>query len=144
MIIFPPGFIRKYSLFGFIVLVISLFPVLYFFDRHLQAGIAGNFLLFFLLVFISTLIVYRSIQKNEANLFNAILVSMAIKMILAVIYFWIIFGSFSSDLLKFAISFFIYYLLFSIFEVLFLTRILDRKKEKPNIPSTGNETSDQK
>lgn len=144
MIKFPPGFARKYLSFGLIICLISLFPVLYFFDKHLQAGIAGNFLLFFLLVFISTLIVYRSILKNEANLFNAILISMAVKMLLAVVYFWLIFSSFSSELLIFTVSFFVYYLLFSIFEVLFLTRILDIKQEKQQIPTIGNEVSDQK
>ena len=144
MKIIPPLFIRKYLLFGLVIFLISIFPLFYFCDQHLQAGIAGNFLLFFVLVFISTLIVFRSIQKNESNLFNAFLISMAAKMTFAVIYFWIIFSMFSSDLLIFTFSFFIYYVLFSIFEVSFLVRYLNKKQENDSKASINNESSIQK
>jgi len=136
-------FIRKYILFAGIIFLISLFPVWKFCHTNLQIGIMFNYLIFFVLVFISTLMVYRSIRNKEKNIFNGLLIAMAVKMLLAIIYFWIVFPFYSSDLLIFTFSFFIYYLVFSIFEVSFLVGYLNKNQEKAGFTTKQDENSAQ-
>lgn len=132
----PVKFFRNYLIFGMIVFLISLFPVYKFCIPNIRHGVLLNFLLFFILVLISTMIVYRSIKKNVLNIFNYILISIIVKMLFASIYFGLTFKYFRNsriELYFFVISFFMYYLIFSIFEVLFLVRYLNKNQGKANL-----------
>jgi len=122
-------FIKKYLVFTVIALIVTGIPVYFFIDKHLQVGFLGNFLLFFILVLVSGIILIRSLSKDSSNFQTYTLAAIFIKMILAVIYFYFVFASFKEDLILFVGSFFFSYLLFTIFEVSFLVRYLRKKTD---------------
>lgn len=123
------SFIKKYIIFSLIIGVLGAIPVISFLETKLQLGILINFLVFFILVLTSTIILLQVLNKNSENFQMYTLASIFAKMLIAVVYFYFIFGSFKNNLLIFVGSFFLSYLLFTIFEVTFLVRFLRKKTD---------------
>ena len=123
------SFIKKYIIFSLIVGILGTIPVISFLDPKLQLGVLVNFLVFFILVLTSTIILLTVLNKNSENFQMYTLAAIFAKMLIAVVYFYFIFGSFKNNLLIFVGSFFLSYLLFTIFEVTFLVRFLRKKTD---------------
>ena len=122
-------FLVKYLIFTLVCGILIAIPVLLILDLHQQYGILSNFILFFILVLASGIILLRALSKNSEHFQTYTLAAIFIKMIIAVIYFYFVFDSFKSELILFVGSFFFSYLLFTIFEVSFLVRYLRKKTD---------------
>jgi ABC-type uncharacterized transport system permease subunit len=123
-------FLKKYLLFSVLVALVVILPSVFLVDNHLVWGISLNLLVFFVLVFVSSIILLNAVNKNSQNFQTYTLGAIFAKMILAVVYFYFIFGLYKNNLLIFVGSFFLSYLLFTIFEVSFLVRFLRKKTDK--------------
>ena len=122
-------FVIQYLLFSVIIILLAAFPVIYFLEGRLQIGLMLNFLLFFVMTFISTTILVNSLKKGTANFFRNFLIAIAIKMLIAVVYFYFIFDLYKEELILFVGSFFISYLLFTIFAIVFLVNYVNKIQE---------------
>jgi len=122
-------FIIQYLLLSIIIIALATFPVIYFLESHMQIGLLLNFLLFFVMTFISTSILVSSLKKGSSNFFRNFLIAIAIKMLLAVVYFYFIFDLYKDEMILFVGSFFISYLLFTIFAIVFLVNYVNKIQE---------------
>ncbi len=113
-------FLKKYLIFSVIIFAIAFFPVIKSFDNSLATGMLYNFMVFFVLVLTSTLIMLKYATKDPSKFQTLILLSVFAKMVIAVVYFYFVFNSYETDLIAFTISFFLSYLIFTLFEVVFL------------------------
>ena len=123
-------FLKRFSIFSLIAGILLSIPVVSFLEPKLQLGVLGNYLIFFVLVLVSGLILLYVLMKDSGNFQTYTLAAMFIKMLIAIVYFYFVFETFKNDLLIFVGSFFLSYLLFTIFEVSFLVRFLRKKTEK--------------
>ena len=115
-------FVKQYLLFSLLIIVLAAFPVIRFLDTLLILGFLYNFFIFFVLVFISMIIILKSLMKNLTNFYIFFLGGIAVKMIIALVYFYFIFDIYKDYLILFVGSFFISYLIFTIFEIIFLVK----------------------
>ncbi|MEA3495842.1 MAG: hypothetical protein U9R42_07380 [Bacteroidota bacterium] len=117
-------FLKKYLIFSVIIFAIAFFPVVKSFDNSLAIGMLYNCIVFFVLVLTSTLIMLKYATKDPSKFQTLILLSVFAKMIIAVVYFYFVFNSYENDLIAFTMSFFLSYLIFTLFEVVFLVSYL--------------------
>lgn len=123
------NFLKNYVIFCLIILVVGGTLTTLLADPEVQMGVLGNFLIFFVLTLLSTVLLINVLSKNSDNFQLFTLASIFVKMIFAVIYFYFVFRTFKNNLLIFVGSFFLSYLLFTIFEVSFLVRFLLKKTD---------------
>lgn len=127
-------FVIQFLIFSFIILALSAFPAFYFLDNSQRLGILLNFLIFFVLVFISTTILVISLKKGTSKFSMNFLAAIFLKMIIAIVYFYFVFDYYKDELILFVASFFLSYLLLTIFAIIFLIKsvkqIEEAKKER--------------
>jgi hypothetical protein len=121
-------FFKKYFLFCVVIFLLGAYPVYHYLSPRSQIGIFLNFLVFGALVFVSTVVIIGSISKNNTNFTTMLMASMALKLVFAVIYFLFTYKVFAGQMLIFVGSFFLAYLLFTIFEVLYLAWYIKKVK----------------
>jgi len=121
------SFFVKYSIFTIILILIFTFPFLNYLDAHLQKAVLMNFILFFLLGFFSTFLLLKSVNKQAENFQKNFLLILTGKILIAVVYFIIVYKPYLENLIIFAGSFFLAYILFTIFEISFIVVILRKK-----------------
>jgi hypothetical protein len=123
-------FFKKYLLFAIILFAIGIFPVKKFLSPMSQDAVFLNFLIFGALIFISTVVLLDSISKNNTNFNTLLFSSMILKMIIAIIYFFLTYKLFMRQLMIFVGSFFLAYLLFTTFEIVFLVNHIKKVQRK--------------
>jgi hypothetical protein len=123
-------FLRKYSIFAIITALVTLIPFYIISAKGLFPGILLNFFLFFSLVLLSVMIIIRSFKNKRKLFFPYFAYTIAMKMIVGLIYFILIFRHYDKNLTIFVFSFFLYYLIFSIFEVSFIVRQLKGQQQE--------------
>jgi len=122
-------FIGRYLLFSFVVALLSAIAIYFIAIPVLIPGLAGNFILFFLLSLASSIMLLRYIGKDAGRFQLMLLLAMFLKLVVAIVYFTLVYKFYSDNLLIFIVSFFLTYVLFTIFEVSFLVRLLRRNDE---------------
>lgn len=120
-------FIKKYFLFCLVLFLIGIYPVLQLAPKS-QVGIFLNFIVFGVLTFVSTVVLLGSISKNNTNLSTMVMASMALKLIFAMVYFLITYRIFNDRVLIFVGSFFFAYLVFVVFEVVYIAWFIKKNK----------------
>jgi phosphatidylserine synthase len=117
------GFSKKYMTFSIIVFAAVAILSFTIFKEDARTNIFANFLLFFILVYFSGIMLSKSTTVNNAKFFRNLTLSMLMKMLIGVAYFLLVISFievFKSNLVIFISSFFLAYLVFTIFEVIFL------------------------
>jgi hypothetical protein len=120
-------FIKKYFLFCLVIFLIGVYPVLQLAPKS-QVGIFLNFIVFGVLTFVSTVVLLGSISKNNTNLSTMVMASMALKLMVALVYFLITYQIFNDRVLIFVGSFFFAYLVFIVFEVVYIAWYIKKNK----------------
>jgi hypothetical protein len=120
-------FIKKYFLFCLVLFLIGIYPVLQLAPKS-QVGIFLNFIVFGALTFVSTVVLLGSISKNNTNLSTMVMASMALKLLFALVYFLITYQIFNDRVLIFVGSFFFAYLLFVVFEVVYIAWYIKKNR----------------
>ena len=120
-------FFKKYFIFCLILFLIGIYPVLQLAPKS-QVGIFLNFIVFGALTFVSTVVLLGSISKNNTNLSTMVMASMALKLLFALVYFLITFQVFNDRVLIFVGSFFFAYLVFIVFEVVYIAWYIKKSK----------------
>jgi hypothetical protein len=120
-------FIKKYFLFCLALFLIGIYPVLQLAPKS-QVGIFLNFIVFGALTFVSTVVLIGSISNNNTNLSTMVMASMALKLIFAMIYFLITYQIFNDRVLIFVGSFFFAYLVFIVYEVVYIAWYIKKNK----------------
>ncbi len=122
-------FFISFLIFSLIMAVLVWLIIRVFSLTNMAPGFWANYALFFSLTLLSTLLLLAFVSVNARRFQTMVLLSVFIKLVIAAIYFSMVYKNFSSDLLIFVSSFFISYLLFTIFEVSFLVRLLKKNEE---------------
>jgi hypothetical protein len=120
-------FIKKYFLFCLVLFLIGIYPVMQLAPKS-QVGIFLNFIVFGALTFVSTVVLLGSVSKNNTNLSTMVMASMALKLIFALVYFLITYQIFNDRVLIFVGSFFFAYLVFVVFEVVYIAWYIKKNK----------------
>lgn len=112
-------FYKKYFLFCLGLFLLGVYPVLQKSDLT-QAAIFLNFILFAALTFVSAVVILGSVGKNNSNISTMVMASMLLKLIFALIYFYITYQFFKDRVMIFVGSFFVAYILFIVFEITYI------------------------
>lgn len=120
------AFIKSYFIFSLIVFLVSL-PIIYILlPETIRMGAIINVIFFFILTFIMGMILIISLEKNAQQAYITVLSTVFVKMIVAVVFFLMVFRQFKTHLILFAFSYFVSYLIFTTFEVAFIVRNLNK------------------
>ncbi len=123
-----PKFILQFTVFVFLLGAIAAYPIIKLLDTSLYAALGQSILFFFLLTLLMmSLIIYRN-QKGT-DILKGYLLSVGIKMLIALIYFVVMLKSFGGSELGFTLCFFSSYLVCTFFEVYFLMTNLRQNSE---------------
>jgi heme/copper-type cytochrome/quinol oxidase subunit 4 len=119
-------FISHFTIYILAVAALAAFPLYKKAPGYVIEGLIANVILFYVLSIISFWLVNRTAARTGGNVLNAYFTGMGIKMLIALIYFMVLLGDFKGKELQFAVTFFIAYLVCTVFEVNYLLRNLRR------------------
>jgi heme/copper-type cytochrome/quinol oxidase subunit 4 len=119
-------FIGHFTLYIIALAVLAAFPLYKKAPSYVIEGLIASILLFYVLSIISFWLVSRAEKKKGGASLNAYFTGMAVKMIVALVYFMVLLDDFKENELAFAVCFFVAYLVCTVFEVNYLLRNLRR------------------
>ena len=118
-------FAGQFFLYLLLLGVLAAYPLYEYGNPVIWKGLLANFLLFIVLTIVTFLIIMRK-GPDSSGIINGFLGSIGLKMIVALIYFIILLKKFDGNEIEFAVTFFIAYLVCTVFEVIYLLRNLRR------------------
>lgn len=117
-----------YLLFSFVIAIITAISVFTFIPQGLKTGVVSNAAFFFFVTYLFGILLIVFLEKARQQATGLILSLVFLKMIVAVVYFLLVFKRYDEMLIYFTFSFFISYLIFTTFEVAFIVRKLNKKQ----------------
>jgi heme/copper-type cytochrome/quinol oxidase subunit 4 len=124
----PSFFLRFLGQFFLYLLVVGIFasyPLYEYGTPVIWRGLLANFLLFIAITIVTFVIIMRK-GPQASGIINNFLASTGLKMIIALVYFVLLLKKFRGNEIEFAVTFFVAYLVCTVFEVIYLLRNLRR------------------
>lgn len=112
-------FVQQFVIYLIVLAGIAAYPLYKMADGVIMEGLIANFALFFFVTIASVAYILRPGAPKDGIL-NSFMITMVVKMLIALAYFMLVLKGFSGREIDFAVTFFAAYLVCTAFEVYFI------------------------